>query len=147
MGKARARLRRLSLWPFWLSAAAKSCCAICRCHSLFSGITQFPFVKKVITPYILLPVTTPMLARVPLLIINFGFGHAPRIIAVALATGFRRVDAMKIAAKSYGATTVQIFAKIRVPMAMPMVIVGLMIGAIWGLRRRWSRGRRMAQLS
>ncbi len=107
-------------------------------------ITQFPFVEKVITPYILLLVTTPMLALVPLLILNFGFGYAPRIIAVALAsgpmvminaaTGFRRVDNMKIAlARSCGATTLQIFAKIRIPMAMPMVIVGLMIGAIFGM--------------
>jgi NitT/TauT family transport system permease protein len=111
---------------------------------LAAVITQFPFVEKVITPYILLLVTTPMLALVPLLILNFGFGYTPRIIAVALAsgpmvminaaTGFCRVDAMKIAlAKSYGATTLQIFLKIRVPMAMPMVIVGLMIGAIFGM--------------
>ena len=111
---------------------------------LAAVITQFPFVEKVITPYILLLVTTPMLALVPLLILNFGFGYTPRIIAVALAsgpmvminaaTGFRRVDAMKIAlAKSYGATTLQIFMTIRVPMAMPMVIVGLMIGAIFGM--------------
>ncbi len=107
-------------------------------------ITQFPFAEKIVAPYILLLVTTPMLALVPLLILNFGFGYAPRIIAVALAsgpmvminsaTGFRRVDLGKIAlARSYGATTLQIFAKIRLPMAMPMVIVGLMIGAIFGL--------------
>ena len=111
---------------------------------LAAVITQFPFVEKVITPYILLLVTTPMLALVPLLILNFGFGFAPRIIAVALAsgpmvminaaTGFRRVDTMKIAlARSCGASTTQIFAKIRIPMAMPMVIVGLMIGAIFGM--------------
>lgn len=111
---------------------------------LAAVITQFPFVEKVITPYILLLVTTPMLALVPLLILNFGFGFTPRIIAVALAsgpmvminaaTGFRRVDAMKIAlAKSCGASTAQIFSKIRIPMAMPMVIVGLMIGAIFGM--------------
>jgi NitT/TauT family transport system permease protein len=107
-------------------------------------ITQFPFAEKIIAPYILLLVTTPMLALVPLLILNFGFGYAPRIIAVALAsgpmvminsaTGFRRVDMGKIAlARSYGASVLQIFAKIRMPMAMPMVIVGLMIGAIFGL--------------
>ncbi len=111
---------------------------------LAAVITQFPFVEKVITPYILLLVTTPMLALVPLLILNFGFGYAPRIIAVALAsgpmvminaaTGFRRVDTMKIAlARSCGASTLQIFTKIRIPMAMPMVIVGLMIGAIFGM--------------
>jgi NitT/TauT family transport system permease protein len=107
-------------------------------------ITQFPFAEKIITPYILLLVTTPMLALVPLLILNFGFGYTPRIIAVALAsgpmvminaaTGFRRVDLGKIAlARSYGATTLQIFTKIRIPMAMPMVLVGLMMGAIFGL--------------
>lgn len=111
---------------------------------LAAVITQFPFVEKIITPYILLLVTTPMLALVPLLILNFGFGYAPRIIAVALAagpmvminsaTGFRRVDQDKIAlARSYGATTLQIFTKIRIPMAMPMVIVGLMMGAIFSV--------------
>ncbi len=49
-------------------------------------ITQFPFVEKIVTPYILLLVTTPMLALVPLLILRFGFGYEPRIIAVALAS-------------------------------------------------------------
>lgn len=107
-------------------------------------ITQFPFAEKIITPYILLLVTTPMLALVPLLILNFGFGYMPRFIAVALAagpmvminsaTGFRRVDLGKIAlARSYGASTLQIFTKIRVPMAMPMIIVGLMMGAIFSV--------------
>ncbi|MHA1552933.1 MAG: ABC transporter permease [Alphaproteobacteria bacterium] len=111
---------------------------------LAAVITQFPFAEKIIAPYILMLVTTPMLALVPLLILNFGFGYTPRIIAVALAsgpmvminaaTGFRRVDLAKIAlARSFGASTPQIFIKIRIPMAMPMVIVGLMIGAIFGL--------------
>jgi NitT/TauT family transport system permease protein len=111
---------------------------------LAAVITQFPFVEKVVTPYILLLVTTPMLALVPLLILRFGFGSEPRIIAVALAsgpmvminsaTGFRRVDLAKIAlARSFGANTIQIFTKIRIPMAMPMIIVGLMVGSIFGL--------------
>jgi len=111
---------------------------------LAAVITQFPFVEKIVTPYILLLVTTPMLALVPLLILRFGFGSEPRIIAVALAsgpmvminsaTGFRRVDLAKIAlARSFGANTVQIFTKIRIPMAMPMIIVGLMVGSIFGL--------------
>ena len=64
-------------------------------------ITQFPFVEKVITPYVILLVTTPMLALVPLLVLRLGFGLEPRIVAVALAvgpmvminsaTGFRRM--------------------------------------------------------
>jgi NitT/TauT family transport system permease protein len=111
---------------------------------LAAVITQFPFVEKIVTPYILLLVTTPMLALVPLLILRFGFGMEPRIIAVALAvgpmvminaaTGFRRVDLAKIAlARSFGASTAHIFLKIRIPMAIPMVIVGLMVGSIFGL--------------
>jgi NitT/TauT family transport system permease protein len=111
---------------------------------LAAVVTQFPFVEKVITPYILILVTTPMLALVPLLILRFGFGYEPRIIAVALAsgpmvminaaTGFRRTDSAKIAlARSYGASVLQIFWKIRAPMALPMILVGLMIGAIFGL--------------
>ncbi|MEP4114868.1 MAG: ABC transporter permease [Nitratireductor sp.] len=111
---------------------------------LAAVITQFPFAEKTVAPYILLLVTTPMLALVPLLILRFGFGYEPRIIAVALAsgpmvminaaTGFRRVDNAKIAlARSYGASTLQIFWKIRAPMALPMILVGLMIGAIFGL--------------
>lgn len=111
---------------------------------LAAVITQFPFVEKIVTPYILLLVTTPMLALVPLLILRMGFGYEPRIVAVALAsgpmvminatTGFRRVDQGKIAlARSYGASTLQIFWKIRAPMALPMIFVGLMVGSIFGL--------------
>ena len=50
------------------------------------------------------------------------------------ATGFRRTDLAKIAlARSYGASTFQIFTKIRFPLALPMIIVGLMVGAIFGM--------------
>ena len=111
---------------------------------LAAVITQFPLVEKIITPYILLLVTTPMIALVPLLILIYGFTLTPRIIAVALAvgpmvminsaTGFRRTDLAKIAlARSYGASTFQIFTKIRFPLALPMIIVGLMVGAIFGM--------------
>jgi NitT/TauT family transport system permease protein len=107
-------------------------------------ITQKPFAEKVIAPYILMMVTTPMLAFVPFLRLKLGFGLWPIVIAVALAsgpmvminaaTGFRRTDLAKIAlARSYGANTFQIFAKIRFPLAMPMIIVGFMVGSIFGL--------------
>src|SRR5262245_60276967 len=107
-------------------------------------VTQSPFVEKIVTPYILVLVTTPAVVLVPQLILWLGFGSAPRIIAVALAvgpmvminaaTGFRRVDLAKIAlARSFGASMFQIYWKIRIPMALPMVIVGLMVGSIFGL--------------
>jgi NitT/TauT family transport system permease protein len=107
-------------------------------------ITQKPFAEKVIAPYILMMVTTPMLAFVPFLRLKLGFGLWPIVIAVALAsgpmvminaaTGFRRTDLAKIAlARSYGANTFQIFTKIRFPLAMPMIVVGFMVGSIFGL--------------
>ncbi len=107
-------------------------------------ITQKPFAEKVIAPYILIMVVTPMIALVPFLRLKMGFGSWPLIIAVALAsgpmvmlnsaTGFRRTDLAKIAlARSYGASTFQIFRMIRFPLALPMIIVGFMVGSIFGL--------------
>jgi len=111
---------------------------------LAAVLTQIPYLEKIITPYILLLITAPTLALVPLLMLKLGFNIWPRIIAVSLAsgpmvminsvTGFRRTDLAKIAlAKSYGATTFQIFKKIRFPLALPMIIVGLLVGGIFGL--------------
>jgi NitT/TauT family transport system permease protein len=111
---------------------------------LAAVVTQKPLVEKIVAPYILVLVTTPMLALVPLLILKFGFGLSSRVIAVSLAvgpmvminsaTGFRRVDLAKVAlARSFGASTLQIFVKIRFPMAMPMIVVGMMVGSIFGL--------------
>jgi|GEM_PF-257000 len=112
--------------------------------ALAALITQKPFAEKVIAPYVLVMVTMPMIAFVPFLRLKMGFGSWPLIIAVALAagpmvminaaTGFRRTDLAKIAlARSYGANTFQIFRKIRFPLALPMIIVGFMVGSIFGL--------------
>ncbi|MBA2384822.1 MAG: ABC transporter permease subunit [Actinobacteria bacterium] len=113
---------------------------------LAAVITQKPFVEKVVAPYIIILVVTPMVALVPFLRVSLiqGVDMWPIIVAVALAsgpmvlinsaTGFRRTDLAKIAlARSYGASTFQVFRKIRIPLALPMIIVGYMIGAIFGL--------------
>jgi NitT/TauT family transport system permease protein len=56
------------------------------------------------------------------------------MVMINSVTGFRRTDLAKIAlAKSYGATTYQIFSKIRFPLALPMINVGLLVGGIFGL--------------
>jgi NitT/TauT family transport system permease protein len=111
---------------------------------LAAVLTQIPYIEKIVTPYILILITTPTITLVPLLMLQMGFTIWPRIIAVALASGpmvlinstagFRRTDLPKIAlAKSYGASTSQIFLKIRLPLALPMINVGLLVGAIFGL--------------
>jgi len=56
------------------------------------------------------------------------------MVMINAATGFRRTDLAKIAlARSYGASTLQTFVKVRFPLALPMIIVGLMVGAIFGM--------------
>ena len=113
---------------------------------LAAVITQKPFVEKVVAPYVIILVVTPMLALVPFLRVSLiqSAGMWPIIVAVALAsgpmvlinaaTGFRRTDLAKIAlARSYGASTMQVFRKIRFPLALPMIIVGYMVGAIFGM--------------
>jgi NitT/TauT family transport system permease protein len=109
-------------------------------------ITQKPFIEKIVAPYVIVLVVTPMIALVPFLRLSIikGFSIWPIVTAVALAsgpmvlinsaTGFRRTDLAKIAlARSYGASTFQIFRKIRFPLALPMIIVGYMVGSIFGL--------------
>jgi NitT/TauT family transport system permease protein len=107
-------------------------------------VTLKPGIDIYISPYIIILITTPMVALIPFLMLKFGFGMTPRIIAIALAsgpmvminsaTGFRRTSAELIAlGKSYGATEFQIFRKIRFPFALPMIIVGYMVGSIFGL--------------
>ena len=96
-----------------------------------------------IAPYILVMVTTPMLAFVPFLRLKLGFGLSPIVIAVALASGpmvMINGDGLSPhrsrrdrAGRSYGASTFQIFAKIRFPLALPMIIVGFMVRSIFGL--------------
>jgi len=113
---------------------------------LAAVITQKPFIEKVVAPYVIILVVTPMLALVPFLRVSLiqSPGMGPIIVAVALAsgpmvlinsaTGFRRTDLAKIAlARSYGASTFQVFRKIRFPLALPMIIVGYMVGAIFGM--------------
>ena len=112
--------------------------------TLAAVLTLRPSIEKLIAPYIIVMVTTPMIALVPFLMLQFGFGIEPRVIAVALAsgpmvmlnaaTGFKQTNAALVAlGSSYGASTFQMFRKIRFPLALPMIIVGFMVGSIFGL--------------
>jgi NitT/TauT family transport system permease protein len=112
--------------------------------TLAALLTLRPAIEKLISPYIVIMVTTPMIALVPFLMLQMGFGIEPRVVAVALAsgpmvmlnsaTGFKQTNAALLAlGSSYGASTFQMFHKIRFPLALPMIIVGFMVGSIFGL--------------
>lgn len=112
--------------------------------TLAALLTLRPSLEKLIAPYIVIMVTTPMIALVPVLMLLMGFGIEPRVVAVALAsgpmvmlnsaTGFKQANAALLAlGLSYGASTFQMFQKIRFPLALPMILVGFMVGSIFGL--------------
>jgi NitT/TauT family transport system permease protein len=85
-------------------------------------------------------VATALNPIVPLLIVWFGLGNTPRVIAVVLFsifeiivttyTGVRNSDAMlNDVVRSFGATPRQLFVKVTMPGALPFIFAGLRIGA------------------
>ena len=134
---------RTSATPWW-SCSSATCIGPRIGLILAAVITQFPFVGE--DRRALYPdagddadagagaaADPAFRLRLRTAIIAVALASGPMVMINA-ATGFRRVDLAKIAlARSFGASTLQIFVKIRVPMALPMIIVGLMIGAIFGL--------------
>ena len=111
---------------------------------LAAVITQKPFAEKVIAPYILIMVTTPMLALVPFLRLKMGFGlvaadHRGRACVGAdgddqLGDGLPSHRPGEDRARALlRRLDIPDLPKIRFPLAMPMIIVGFMVGSIFGL--------------
>ncbi|HYZ28426.1 MAG TPA: ABC transporter permease [Thermoleophilaceae bacterium] len=82
----------------------------------------------------------PEAAIVPLLIVWFGLGTTPRVVAVVLFaifeiivttyTGVRTADpTLRDVGRSFGASPWQLFRKVTIPGALPFIFAGLRIGA------------------
>jgi NitT/TauT family transport system permease protein len=82
----------------------------------------------------------PKIAVAPLFIIWFGFGFTPKLlvvfllsffpIVVASIAGFKSVDPdIMDFARTTGAGAWRLFAKIRLPQALPQIFTGLKVGA------------------
>jgi sulfonate transport system permease protein len=80
--------------------------------------------------------TVPFLALVPLFIVWFGIGEAPKLILIALATmfpmylntyaGVRNVDGKVIeAARSFGLRGPRLIREVVLPLALPSILTGL----------------------
>ncbi|TMB99620.1 MAG: ABC transporter permease [Chloroflexi bacterium] len=113
-----------------LGSAVALACAVLMAHSRVAERTIFPLA-------ILIKVT-PLVAVVPMLVIIFGFGIAPKIIVAGLfsffpmlvnaMTGFRDINAQaRDFLASLRASTWQIFWKLRLPGAMPYLFAGLKV--------------------
>lgn len=104
----------------------------------------FESLKLILTPWISGFYASPIIALAPLLILWFGVGIWSKVaVVVSLVifpmiinteAGILHTDAGLIeAAKSFGATRMQIFTKVALPSAAPYILAGLRLGVGRGL--------------
>jgi NitT/TauT family transport system permease protein len=98
------------------------------------------FMENAVYPVIVFLQIVPKIAIAPLFIIWFGFGFTPKLLLVFLLSffpivvagiaGFRSVDPdIMDFARTTGAGGWRLFAKIRLPQALPHIFTGLKVGA------------------
>jgi len=125
-----------TLWGFGLSLAV----------GLLLGllIDSSPLVRNAVFPILVVSQTIPIIAIAPLLVIWLGYGIWPKIIVVGLicffpivvntADGLRAADPELIALlRSMGASRTDVFVKVRLPGAMPMVFSGIKIAITYSV--------------
>lgn len=122
------------------------------------AIDLSPLLRRAIYPLLVASQTVPTIAIAPLLVIWFGYGLLPKIIVVGLvcffpvvvntADGLRSASSDLLALlRTMGATRSDLFFKVRLPSALPMIFTGIkvaitysVVGAIMGEWVGASRG-------
>jgi len=100
--------------------------------------------RDLMDPWVSMLYSTPIIALGPLFILWFGIGISSKIAVIFLVVvfpvllnayvGLSTVDPGLIeAARSFGATTSQVFSKVRFPAALPFIVTGLRLGVARGL--------------
>jgi NitT/TauT family transport system permease protein len=101
-------------------------------------------VRDLFDPWVSMLYSTPIIALGPLFILWFGIGMSSKVAVIFLVVvfpvllnsfvGLSTTDPNLIeAARSFGATTAQVFSKVRFPAALPFIITGLRLGVARGL--------------
>lgn len=104
-------------------------------------IAQSRWAEVIVTPYLVVSQAVPKVALAPILIIFLGYGIGSKVAIAALIaffpllentiTGLRRVDPDSLRLfQSLGANQWQIFVKLRLFSALPLVFAGLRIAAV-----------------
>ncbi|MFQ5922093.1 MAG: ABC transporter permease [Anaerolineales bacterium] len=104
------------------------------------GLAKSSTLERVLSPYIVASQSIPIVAVAPLLVIWFGPGQISKVLICALivffpvlintVVGVRTVPSeLYDLMRSLRATKAQIFWKLEVPAAMPVLLGGLKIGA------------------
>lgn len=105
------------------------------------AIAQSRWAEVILTPYLVVSQAVPKVALAPILIIVLGYGLASKVAVAALIAffpllentiaGLRQVDSDSLRLlQSLGATRWQIFTKLRVFAALPLIFAGLRIAAV-----------------
>jgi len=104
------------------------------------AVTYSRFMENAVYPVVVFLQIVPKIAIAPLFIIWFGFGYTPKLLIVFLLSffpivvsaiaGFKAVDPeITDFARTTGANGWKLFAKIRLPQALPDIFTGLKVGA------------------
>lgn len=102
------------------------------------GISHSNLLRKVFLPMLIASQTVPVIVIAPLLVIWFGYGMLPKIIAIVIICFFPIVinttkglgdvdsDIIKLM-QSFGANKKQLFTKVKLPNALPSMFAGIKI--------------------
>ena len=107
-------------------------------------ISQFRLVEATLRVYIVAIQSLPKIALAPIIILWFGFGLTSKIVIICLLTffpllvtsmaGFRAVEAERLELmRALGASSWQIFWKVRFPSALPYIFAGLDMAAVFAV--------------
>ena len=102
-------------------------------------LAKSPFLERLAGPYIVASQSVPAVAIAPLLVIWFGSGKMSKVLICALVVffpilintiiGIRSVDpGLRTMMRSLRANRWQMFTRLEVPAAMPVILGGLKIG-------------------
>ena len=103
-------------------------------------VAKSRLLSSILSPLIVASQAVPIVAVAPLLAIWFGYGLTPKIVTstlivffpilISVASGIRSIEPnLRDLMRSLQATRRQMFFKLEVPAALPMVFSGLRVGA------------------
>ena len=104
------------------------------------AVSASRFIENAVYPVVVFLQIVPKIAIAPLFIIWFGFGYTPKLLIVFLLSffpivvssiaGFKAVDPeIMDFARTTGASGWKLFARIRLPQALPDIFTGMKVGA------------------
>ena len=103
------------------------------------ALAKSPTLERLLSPYIVASQSTPVIALAPLLVLWFGSGLLSKVLVCALVVffpmlvntvvGLRSIDAeYRALFAALGASPWQVFTKLEVPAALPVLLGGVRVG-------------------